>query len=95
MKKSDSAETEGIQSTEMISLELRDYKSSLSNMRKQLKDSQRDVVIKNELIQELSFKLDRISEEKENALASVRSSSSELVELRKTLDGIFLTLVIC
>lgn len=87
--KSDSVDTIDIQSTDLISLELKEYKSNLSNMRKQLDSSQHDFALKDKLVKELTLKLDRIIEEKENALELVRSSSTELIELHKTLDGDF------
>ncbi|KAH7728093.1 GRIP domain containing protein [Aphelenchoides avenae] len=75
-----------VSATEMISLELKDYKASLDDARKRLGEAEAKLSEKDTLIQEISQKLDTVSEARENLNESLKQANSEISKLQKSLE---------
>ncbi|KAI1716578.1 rab binding domain-containing protein [Ditylenchus destructor] len=73
-------------STDMISMELSDYKRSLEAVKEQLKESNAQVVAKEALLTELSTKIETLTEERETYHDALKKSSAEMSKLKAILE---------
>jgi len=71
--------------TEMISLELSDYKNSCAELKKQLENQREAQKAKDELVKDLTQKNDKLMQEKAELEVSLKDSKNEISKLQREL----------
>lgn len=73
--------------TEMITLELNDYKSSCTELKKQIEIQAENQKKNDELIRELSAKNDQLMQDKAEIESTLKQAKSDINKLQKELNG--------
>lgn len=73
--------------SEMMSLELDDYKKSCAELKKQLENQKEGQKEKDELVRDLTARSDILMQEKEEALQQLKETRTLATKLQKEING--------
>uniref|UniRef100_A0A915CUH7 Uncharacterized protein n=1 Tax=Ditylenchus dipsaci TaxID=166011 RepID=A0A915CUH7_9BILA len=79
-------ESEKIHAADMISMELSDYKRGFETVKQQLKESHNQLAAKQEMLDQLSSRLEALTDEKEHFQEACKHANAEAAKLRASME---------